>query len=111
MADVMQTRVIEHDGLRYRLQCRLCYDGSIQQRHVWFRTQAGEHSPPWVDPWMPSATRKPEVAFRHMTVAGPDPDHPETLLAALRSIAAGHNDARAVAQATLDSYGAFPCMD
>lgn len=90
---IFETSIKDHDGLRYRVQSRQCLDGSIQQRHVWYRTQAGEHDPPWVGDWIASCTRSPERAFRGMT-ASADRDEVGELIKALREIADGHNDAR-----------------
>lgn len=102
---IYETAVKDHSGLRYRVQSRQALDGSIQQRHIWFRTQAGTYDPPRVDGWISVPFRKPETAFRNM---GPAPhvlDEMGELVAALREIAEGHNDARGRAALALERAG------
>ena len=101
---IYETSMIEHDGLRYQVQVRQCLDGSIQQRHVWYRTQAGEHDPPWVNRWIASCTRKLESAVRNMVAAPHVRDEVAEAMAALVEIAAGHNDAR---QRAMDALAAI----
>ena len=95
-------RIIEHDGLRYVVQARQCLDGSIQQRHVWFKTQLGEHDPPLVEKWIPAGTRKLDVMTRNMVAAPHILDEMGEALNALRDIANGHNDARGRAAEALE---------
>lgn len=102
---IYETAIKEHSGLRYRIQSRQALDGTIQQRHIWFKTQAGLHDPPWVDPWIAAPYRKPETAFRGMTAAPHVLDEMGELVAALREIAEGHNDARGRAALALERAG------
>lgn len=102
---IYQSAVKSHDGLSYMVQSRQALDGTIQQRHIWFETQAGRHDPPWVDPWIAAPCRKPETAFRNMTPAPDVLDEFGELVAALREIAGGHNDARGRAELALRRAG------
>lgn len=102
---IYQTDIREFSGLRCRIQARQCLDGSIQQRHIWYRDMLGDCDPPRVDAWIASCTRKPELAFRGMTPAPDVRDEQDELIAALREIEAGHNDPRRRAAEALAAAG------
>jgi hypothetical protein len=102
---IYETRLIEHDDLRYTVQVRQCLDGSVQQRHVWQRTQAGEHDPPWVGDWIPACSRRLDLIIRNMMPAPHILDEVGQLVAALRSIADGHNNPRERAREALAAAG------
>lgn len=101
---IYETDIRDFSGVRCRIQKRQCLDGSIQQRHIWFRTSAGDYDPPQVDAWISSYTRNAALAFRGMTPSA-DLDEADELIAALREIAAGHNDARGRAALALEKAG------
>ena len=101
---IYETDVKEFEGLRCKVQTRRCLDGSFQQRHVWYAINGTVYDPPSVDPWIASFTRKPEIALRGMRPSA-DRDELDELIEALREIAAGHNDARARAEAALKAAG------
>lgn len=91
---IYESRVTTNGDLRYQVQVRQCRDGVVEQRHIWFRTQTGEHDPPQIDEWICAPTRNLELWARGLT---PNPEYKDEIseaIAALEEIASGHNDAR-----------------
>jgi len=91
--------------LRCRVQVRQCLDGTVLQRHVWLVDAGGPVDPPRYDPWIPSYTRNFAASIRNKVEAPHERDEQEELVAALREIAAGHNDPRARAIEALRRAG------
>lgn len=103
---IFETPLIRFDdALHCRVQVRRCLDGSVQQRHVWYRVQGEDLDPPSYDRWIAAATRNFDSAIRGKTPAPHERDEAGELIAALREIAAGHNDPRARAAEALRRAG------
>lgn len=87
------------------VQVRQCLDGSIQQRHIWHMRGGEVDDPPVYDEWIASYTRRFDLAARGMTPAPDERDEFDEIVAALREIADGHNDARQRAIDALERAG------
>jgi hypothetical protein len=98
---IYQTDIKSHDGLRYQVQARQRSDGAIEQRHIWHHIDNLEGPWPWVQKWIPAASRSLESATKYMKPAPDAMDEWGEAIAALRDIAAGDNDARSRAQKAL----------
>lgn len=104
MTTLWETDIRDFCGIRCRIQIRLCSDGAIQQRHIWYRTSAGDYDPPKVDPWIDAGSRNLTLVTRNMRPAAAQPLTDRDLIVALRAIAEGHNDARGLAADVLARY-------
>lgn len=102
---IYESPVCSLGELRCRVQVRRCLDGSVQQRHVWLVDADGPVDPPRYDPWIIGFTRGFDQLIARYSPAPHEPDEQAILADALRLIADGHNDPRAVAAEALSRAG------